>query len=162
MFDKSPVAPAWPEANCPREMVSYYEAVAFCRWLTAKTGTSCRLPTEREWMLALAGYTLEVFHRVTERDTSLCNNGGSQLLRTTAVGMYPADATQQGVEDMIGNVWELCQDRPTGGFLLTQRVKRGLAWNCRLDFPLRWPWMSHTAASRSNDVGFRLAQDIEP
>lgn len=41
--------PKWLEANAPREMVSWFGAVAFCRWLSAMTGTSIRLPTEWEW-----------------------------------------------------------------------------------------------------------------
>lgn len=30
-------------------MVSYYDAEAFCRWLSDKTGRHYRLPTEAEW-----------------------------------------------------------------------------------------------------------------
>jgi formylglycine-generating enzyme required for sulfatase activity len=51
-------APTWSEANCPRESVSYFEAVAFCRWLSAKTRNSIRLPTDLEWMVAATGVDL--------------------------------------------------------------------------------------------------------
>jgi len=47
--------PSWLEANAPRETVSWYEAVAFCRWLSARTGTNIRLPTEWEWQQAATG-----------------------------------------------------------------------------------------------------------
>jgi hypothetical protein len=54
----APSAPEWTEANHPRETVSWYEAVAFCRWLTEKhlesgflkKGQAIRLPTEWEWV----------------------------------------------------------------------------------------------------------------
>ena len=39
-------AASWQEANSPRETVSWFEAVAFCRWLSQRTGSKIRLPTE--------------------------------------------------------------------------------------------------------------------
>ena len=101
--------PKWSEANGPRETVSWYEAVAFSRWLSAKTGTSIRLPTEWEWQQAATG-------RDPEReypweggwDSSRCNSDASDLRRTTAVGMYPTGVTAQGSFNMAGNVWEWC------------------------------------------------------
>lgn len=47
--------PNWREANCPRETVSWYESVAFCRWLSDWTGSSVRLPSEAEWQQAATG-----------------------------------------------------------------------------------------------------------
>ena len=40
---------SWQEANSPRETVSWFEAVAFCRWLSRRTESTIRLPTEWEW-----------------------------------------------------------------------------------------------------------------
>ena len=40
---------SWQEANSPRETVSWFEAVAFCRWLSQRPGSKIRLPTELEW-----------------------------------------------------------------------------------------------------------------
>ena len=45
----------WPDANAPRETVSWFEATAFCRWLAAATGEPIRLLTEQEWERAAAG-----------------------------------------------------------------------------------------------------------
>src|SRR5262249_30644668 len=50
-----PDDPSWKEANSPRETVSWFEAVAFCRWLSKRTGLPIRLPTEWEWQLAATG-----------------------------------------------------------------------------------------------------------
>ena len=35
---EAPADPSWKEANSPRETVSWFEAVAFCRWLSKRTG----------------------------------------------------------------------------------------------------------------------------
>jgi hypothetical protein len=52
---EEPEEPARSEGNHPRETVSWYEAVAFCRWLSARVGLPVRLPTEWEWEKAACG-----------------------------------------------------------------------------------------------------------
>lgn len=155
----------WLEANCPREDVSWYQAVAFCRWLSAKSGTSIRLPTEWEWQqAATGGDPTREYPWPGDWNAAWCNSSASQLNRTTAVGMYPAGATQQGVLDMAGNVWEWClntyeQPDPsitTGG----ERVLRGGSWNSDPE-PLRASYrFGYFADGQSYNFGFRLAQDI--
>ncbi len=52
---ESPRDPSWTEPNRPRETASWYEAVAFCRWLSAQQGAPVRLPTEGQWERAARG-----------------------------------------------------------------------------------------------------------
>ena len=47
--------PSWREANAPRETVSWENAVAFCGWLSHRTDSTIRLPTEWEWQKAATG-----------------------------------------------------------------------------------------------------------
>lgn len=100
-----------PFANHPVEMVSWYDATAFCRWLSARLQLPIRLPTEWEWQLAASDSNPadNVFPwGGSAWDASRTNTRESDLLRTTAVGMYPHGATQSGIHDLTGNVWEWC------------------------------------------------------
>jgi hypothetical protein len=160
--------PSWQEDNSPREMVSWYEAVAFCRWLSAKTGTSIRLPTEWEWQQAATGGNPErICPWKGKWDTTRCNSDESRLNRTTAVGMYPQGATQQGALDMAGNVWEWClntYDDPDLSITTAgRRVIRGGSWNY-VPEALRVSFRYGFSADyrNFNIIGFRLAQDREP
>lgn len=93
----------------PAENVSWYDAVAFCRWLTATLGYEVRLPTEWEWQqAATGGDPLNDYPWGPEWDSSKANTLESDLRRTTVVGMYPLGASLVGALEMSGNVWEWC------------------------------------------------------
>ncbi len=100
----------WPIDNHPAESVSWYDAMAFCRWLTARLRDAgdidaeieIRLPTEAEWQLAAGGPegwtypwgpTYEVGRANVDESGA---TGGTYLKRTTAVGIYPLRAALHG------------------------------------------------------------------
>jgi formylglycine-generating enzyme required for sulfatase activity len=135
--------------NHPAESVSWYDAVAFCRWLSARLGYEVRLPTEWEWQqAATGGDPSREYSWGADGDPAYANTRESRLGRTTAVGMYPQGASPVGALDMSGNVWEWClneHDRPQGIDLsgTARRVVRGGSWgvaqvdaraSCRDDF----------------------------
>ena len=72
----------------PVQHVDYHEAQAYARWAGG------RLPTECEWEKAAAG--------ASDRAANL--GGGS--LRPAPVGAYPEGASDYGVEQLLGDVWE--------------------------------------------------------
>ncbi|MEJ2389456.1 MAG: SUMF1/EgtB/PvdO family nonheme iron enzyme, partial [Chromatiaceae bacterium] len=53
--DRTPEEASWPIANHPRETVGWFEATAFCAWLSHRLGLHIRLPTEWEWERAARG-----------------------------------------------------------------------------------------------------------
>jgi iron(II)-dependent oxidoreductase len=76
-----PVAPSEPVQH-----VDYYEAEAFARW------SGARLPTEFQWEKAAAG--------------AAPGNLGGAALKPAPVGAYPESASNYGVEQLLGDVWE--------------------------------------------------------
>jgi len=116
----TPSSTTWSEANHPREMVSWYEAVPFCRWLTEKSracgllgkSQEIRLPTEWEWQQAATnGNNYNVYPWGKSWDSTLCNSYTSALNRTSAVGIFPNGTWPGGPLDMAGNVWEWCLNK---------------------------------------------------
>ena len=132
---------AWTEPNAPRETVSWYEAVAFCRWLGATLGEDIRLPTEQQWERAARGRQGVEYPWGNGYHTghANCNDrndkfeSGTPISRTTVVGIYPFPSPE-GVLDLAGNVWEWCLndlDNPenisTAG--TASRPLRGGSWS---------------------------------
>lgn len=160
--------------NHPVTGVSWNDAVAFCQWLSEKTGRNFRLPTEAEWEYAARGgqkwtdgYTY-AGDNDPDKVAWFDDNSGS---KTQPVARKKPN--QLGIYDMSGNVWEWCSDRygseyyknfstspavnplgpEKGGF----RVYRGGGWLslaqcCRSAYR-----DSGTPTLRGNDIGFRLS-----
>jgi len=93
--------------------ISWYDAQAFCKWLSDKEGLTYRLPTEAEWEYACrAGttsnfYTGEYYPKEYRKHQWLIRGTGDEDSDLT-VGMFPANPW--GLYDMHGNVEEWCND----------------------------------------------------
>lgn len=92
----------------PRENVTWYEAMAFCNWMSEKIGVRIILPTRQQWQRAAKGDDNRVFPWGSRFDTSHCNTRESKIRQTTAVMRYEKGVSPFGVFDMAGNVWEWC------------------------------------------------------
>lgn len=161
----------WDIANHPRERLSWYDAMAFSRWLSAQLGYEVRLPTEAEWEKAARGPSGRIYPwgdtyiagyaNINEVSSGV---GQHNLRQPTPVGLYPWGASYYGILDMVGNMWEWCLNTESDPRRLdldqnTRRVLRGGSY--------RSEWMfAHTVrrrVQRSNarfpDFGFRLACD---
>jgi len=97
--------------------VTWYEACAFCRWLTAHlgeqddspvAGVQCgvSLPTEAQWEKAARGTQGLLWPWSNEFDAKLCNSEENELREPSPVGIFPGDSSPFGTRDVAGNVWE--------------------------------------------------------
>jgi formylglycine-generating enzyme required for sulfatase activity len=115
--------------NHPVVGVSYYEAEAFCNWLTATNdeGRTYRLPTEAEWERLARGQQGREYPWGNDWQDGLCNTSEAGLKQTTAVGLFPGGQSPTGAYDCAGNVWEWCADWLDEDEDV--RVLRGGSWN---------------------------------
>ncbi len=86
--------------------ICWMEARAYCRWLSAQTGRSCRLPTELQWEAAARGRQGRLYAGSPEFLPELGNTMELQIRRTTPVGVFPAGDTPEGASDLVGNTWD--------------------------------------------------------
>jgi formylglycine-generating enzyme required for sulfatase activity len=145
----------------PRVNVNWFEAVAFCCWLSERVGYRVRLPTEQEWQRAAQGDDGRTYpwgNQEPERADSDTNVGP-----TVPVGSHPEWASPYGVLDMVGNVWEWClTDYETGqndiGQAADIRVMRGSPWRADRQVTSCTSRAVASSGSRNKDLGFRLAR----
>lgn len=150
------------ESNRPAERVSWYDAVAYCRWLSVQTGKAVRLPTEQEWEKAARGTDGREYPWGNEFKPECCN-AENKLGETSAVGIYPNGQSPDGLLDMSGNVWEWCLNRYDKPAVIepdlsgTLRVLRGGSWDYDGRY-CRSAYRGYIASDgRSRDFGFRFA-----
>ncbi|MCP4427664.1 MAG: formylglycine-generating enzyme family protein, partial [Chloroflexi bacterium] len=98
--------------NQPVVGVSYYEAEAFCRWLSAidEKGLQYRLPTEEEWEAMARGPQGREYPWGNEWQEGVSNTEEAGLGATCGVGLFPGGKSPHGAHDCAGNVWEWCVD----------------------------------------------------
>jgi hypothetical protein len=91
--------------------VSWFEAIAFCSWLSEVTGEPILLPTDEQWQYAAQGDDGRLYPWGNEWDCKKCNNsvnpcdsnGTSPVRQFEGIGDSPFR-----VVDLVGNVWEWC------------------------------------------------------
>jgi hypothetical protein len=156
-----------PVDNQPAQEVSWYDAVAYCRWLSTRLDHDVRLPTEWEWQQAATGGDPDLmFPWGNYAGPVYANTRESKLRRPTAVGMYPAGVSPVGALDMAGTVLEWCANEYTHHKQASdeeRRVLRGGSWFLIFSYARTTFRTGNDPYLRFNSVGFRLAADsLEP
>lgn len=172
-----PEASCWTTPNFPRENVNWYEAVAFCRWLSYRLTDqvphldypqvwAVRLPSEYEWERSARGFDGRIYPWGRAYKAGFANVDESQFSaeyigQTTAVGMYPQGATPEGILDMSGNVWEWTLSEYGAGenmdlSRLARRVVRGGSWKHSSASAKATIRLHFSAVERHPFVGFRV------
>ncbi|MFC1731113.1 SUMF1/EgtB/PvdO family nonheme iron enzyme [candidate division KSB1 bacterium] len=172
--------------NFPVVGVSWYESMAYCSWLSAKTGEKYRLPTEAEWEKAARGTDQRRYPWGNNIDGSYANysnSGDSYDNGMTPVGYYDGsihgsfstndNSSPYGAYDMAGNVYEWVSDwysanyyadspsnNPTGPASGSGRVIRGGSWNSLPWEGLRSTFRpaGHPPNNTFNYLGFRCVR----
>ena len=166
----------------PVEMVSWDDAQAFCRKLSAKDNKTYRLPTEAEWEYACRAGSDTRFS-FGDSDSGLDKFAWyrqNARIHTHAAGRKRSNTW--GLYDMHGNVWEWCadwyakdyygrspasdppgpaEDQATPYMGQPHRVVRGGAWdtppfNCRSAHRMHKP-----PQTRETGVGFRVVCEVK-
>ena len=168
-----PDGPDAADVDRPVVFVTWYAAVAFCRW------KGKRLPTEGEWELAAGGGDpANEFPWGTASPTNdVVSWSGGRHERPMPVASYPP--TGAGFYDLSGNVWEFLADpwrgsyaeaaergagpepAPVADTLRVRRVVRGGSYEANV-VNLRVRYRdSHRPFDAREMVGFRCARQAE-
>lgn len=153
----------WPVAN-----VSPNDAEAYAAWLSKRDGVNYRLPTEEEWEFAARNgpkNSLFPWGNSWEGESANINQQKSPV----NVGSFPRGATQTGVQDMVGNVWEWTSTKPrfydnrlVPSSLKNARVLRGGSFFEKMNrdfYNATDRYWYGDEDSKFPTIGFRLARD---
>jgi formylglycine-generating enzyme required for sulfatase activity len=157
--------------------VSWYEAYAYCAWLSEATGRSYSLPSESEWEKAARGTDGRIYPWGDDYVLGYANiheAGGVTRAepphgQTIPVGTCPQAASPFGAQDMSGNVLEWCQSAYAQPFIYPEnndaehmgnRVLRGGSWYSDQNFARAAYRGYRDVASRGLDFGFRVSRTI--
>ena len=141
--------PAFPQTDRhPVTCVNWDDVQAYVSWLSRRTGSAYRLPTEAEWERAAAGSQpgCDRLGRGTRPDG------------TCAVGSYGTNAA--GLSDMVGNLWEWTSDCWEGD--CGRRVVRGGSWVYYAEYlrPGARYWV-HLRLPVHLYLGFRVSRTLD-
>jgi formylglycine-generating enzyme required for sulfatase activity/energy-coupling factor transporter ATP-binding protein EcfA2 len=124
--DRKPRQPnTWPDRKyrCPNQPVTgvcWYEAAAYCAWLSENDPKHRYfLPSADQWQAAAAGKEKREYPWGDESPTGRCNIDESKIGRPSPVGIFASGRTpgaeDAAIHDLAGNVWEwTCTNHKTG------------------------------------------------
>ena len=168
------VSPSDNAQNKPMTKVSWFDATAFCKRLTAwahaqgkMLGWKFTLPTEAQWEYACRAGTTTKYHsgnEIADLKRVACYSGGSGKGKNQVARKAP---NAWGLYDMHGNVDEWCLDwyrsrlrggvDPAGSVTGSRRVIRGGGGDCSPRSCRSADRFYDAPTRRGYDLGFRVA-----
>jgi formylglycine-generating enzyme required for sulfatase activity len=156
----------------PVTSVNWFDAAAYCEWLSARWSIAVRLPTEAEWEFAARGGLEQRKFPWGDEPPESRENYAARWLD----GPEPAGTSAPngyGLYDMCENVHEWCSDwydpryydyspaeNPRGPETGTRRASRGGAWRHHIKIARCAARSSIPPEFRYADYGFRVAAGV--
>lgn len=152
----------------PVTSVSWFDATAYCEWLSERTGRLYRLPTEAEWERAgRGGLEAKLYTWGDEAPQLQPNYSELWLNGPERVGQRPPN--RFGLHDISENVHEWCSDwydehyylgspsnNPQGPTAGTRRASRGGSWRHQIKITRVAARSSIPPGFKYSDYGFRV------
>jgi serine/threonine-protein kinase len=158
----------------PAGGLSWFDAVAYCKWRAERDGAPLRLPTELEWEKAARGSDGRSFPWGDRFDPTFCKCRDSRpgVASPEPAGLFPMDVSPYGVHDLAGCIREWVADLeldPIAPSVETadermgipvERVLRGGGWNST-SYDCRGAARFRTSGKLKRlEFGFRLARSL--
>ena len=166
-----PYDETWGRGNRPVINVSWNDAQAYVRWLSAQTGQTYRLPTESQWEFAAraAELTSWPWNEAVDEVHANCFDCGSEWDQGSTAPVGQFSANHFGLYDMGGNVQEWTEDcyrkgytgAPADGSALqipgcTQHAVRGGSYTSPLKSLRGSSRAQYDRDTRLDNLGFRI------
>jgi formylglycine-generating enzyme required for sulfatase activity len=184
VHNSAPADEGWGRGRRPVINVSWEDAEEYAAWLSRKTGKKYRLLSEAEWEYAArAGSTTtypwgdqigcgNAAYDLKSGSSCAATDGKLSVHGTQVVGTYPAN--RWGLYDMIGNVWQWCEDdwhpdyrgAPDDGSAwrggdVSMRILRGGSWNYGSSALRSTDRNWFPVTGRTSFIGFRVARPAD-
>ncbi|MBF0310093.1 MAG: SUMF1/EgtB/PvdO family nonheme iron enzyme [Magnetococcales bacterium] len=156
--------------NRPVTGVSWFEARAYCHWLSEQRGERFCLPAEAVWQQAATPANGMYPWGDAAPSPDRANYAIGKTRAPTPVGLFPSGDGPYGHCDLAGNVWEWQQDlhdeemRPLGAIPVQTEVAedavcvlRGGAWGLPAEYLRSSYRVGAPAGFRDGNGGFRVA-----
>jgi formylglycine-generating enzyme required for sulfatase activity/energy-coupling factor transporter ATP-binding protein EcfA2 len=95
----------------PRSEVTWYEALAYCAWVSRRLEVPISLPTEAQWEKAARGLDRRIFPWGRRFLPGHCNSAETGFGDVCPAGVFDPSGGYWGESspaDMAGNLWEWC------------------------------------------------------
>jgi serine/threonine-protein kinase len=168
-------------SRVPACLVDWFDAVAYCAWISAQFGKDVRLPTELEWEKAARGVDGRLYPWGDRFDPTFCLMRESRPYthQPEPIGTFPIDESPYGVRDMAGGMREWVLDlypeksgeltmrepEPEGetarGESVMRRVRSGM-WSADHKWARAASRSAMYALIRGTGLGFRVAKSLMP